>query len=83
MGYTGAEATEWVSESSVVCKMGAGAFGSVSLALTTGQAVGSLSVAVSYDGSMISSVGAVNEGVSGGDRLSMSGADLGTRRLDR
>ena len=80
VGYTGAEGTEWVSESSVVCKTGAGGFGSVVVVVTTGQDVGSLSVAVSYDGSMISSVRAVNEGGSGGGGVSVSGADLGTGR---
>ena len=80
MGYTVAEATEWVSESSVVCKTGSGGFGSLVVAVTTGQVVGSVSVAVSYDGSMISVGWTVNEGGSGGGRVSVSGEDLGTRR---
>ena len=78
--HTGAEATEWVSESCVVCKMGAGASGSVVVAVTSGEGVGSLSAQATYDGSMITSGAGTNHGGTGGDRLSVYGADLGTSR---
>ena len=79
-GLTGAEATVWVSESSVVCKVGVGGPGSVSVAVTGGERAGSTSGAVSYDGGVVSSVLLSNGAGSGGESVSVSGAGLGTVR---
>ena len=80
MGGTAAAQTEWVSETSVVCKMSGGAFGSLSVAVTTGERVGTVSEAVSYDVGVGSSVAVANEGGAGGRSVSVSGAELATRR---
>ncbi len=79
-GGTGAQATEWVSDSSVVCKEAAGAAGSLAVAATAGADVGSISEAVSYSGGSVSSVVRVNAGTTGGESVTVVGAGLGSSR---
>ena len=83
LGETGAQATEWVSDSSVVCKMAAGAFSSMAVAATAGDDVGSISGAMSYSLSVVSAVTRSNEGTSGGESVTLVGAALGTSRFVR
>eukprot|EP00961_Rhodomonas_salina_P018955 255159-Rhodomonas_salina.1 len=49
LGATGCEGTEWVSESSVTCKVGSGLGGSLRAVVTAGGAAGSLTGGVSFD----------------------------------
>ena len=79
-GGTGAAATVWVSDSSVVCKTSGSVGGSAAAAVTTGARAGSVSGGLSYDGVAVSGVTAGNAGVTGGGSVSVSGADLGTQR---
>ena len=79
-GRSGAQATEWVSDTSTVCKTSSGVDGSMTLTVTAGGRGGSLTESLSMDGSMASSVAGTNEGSTGGGSLTVSGADLGTSR---
>ena len=80
MGVTGAQATEWVSDSSVVCKVAAGSSGSLAVGATVGVDVGSMSVGMSYTGGAASSVVRTNVGATGGESVTVVGAGLGTSR---
>ena len=77
---SGAAATEWVSESSVVCKMGAGAAGSAVVGVTAGRLVGSRSAAASYSRGAVSSATGGNYAVSGGESMTVTGRALGASR---
>ena len=79
-GRSGVQATEWVSDTSTVCKTSGGVDGSMVLAVTAGGRGGSLTESLSFDGSMTSSVAGTNEGRTGGGSLTVSGADFGTCR---
>ena len=79
-GGSGAEATEWVSGTSVVCRVGAGTAGSVGVAVTSGERAGSESAALTYDGWAGSGVAGANVATSGGESVSVAGQDLGTSR---
>ena len=80
MGQSGMQATEWVSDTSAVCKASGGADGSMVLAVTAGGRGGSLTESLSFDGSMASRVVVTNEGRTGGGSVTVSGADFGTSR---
>ena len=79
-GGTAAAATEWVSESSVVCKLSGGAGGSVGVVVSGGARGGSMSAGVSYDEAGVSGVGVRNTGGAAGGSVSVSGAELGRSR---
>ena len=79
-GRTGAAATMWMSETSVLCTVGGGAQRSLVLSVTVGDVAGSVSRLVSYDVSVASSVGRSNVGSSGSVVLTLGGADVGTSR---
>ncbi|KAJ1470089.1 hypothetical protein T484DRAFT_1849086 [Baffinella frigidus] len=53
VGQTGCEASEWASDSSLVCKTAGGVFGTLRVAMTAGARVGSVTEAVSYDVPML------------------------------
>ena len=80
MGRTGAQSTEWASDTSLTCKVTAGVEGSVRLAVTSGELVGTETEGMSYDGSMVSSAGYANLGTTGGGSTTVSGGSFGTRR---
>ena len=80
LGQTGVQATVWVSDTSLVCEVGAGVGGSLGVTVTSGVEAGSETVGMSYDRSGASSVGGVNEGTSGGVSVTVSGEDFGTSR---
>ena len=72
--------TEWTSDTSVVCKVGAGMEGSLAVVMSIGEVAGSMSAGASYDVAVLS-LGAVrNKGTTGGASMSMSGAGFGTSR---
>ena len=77
-GLSGAQASSWVSDTSVMCKLSAGVDGSLVLAMTSGLRVGSVSNLVSYDASAVSTSAWVNEGTTSGASMTVSGADFGT-----
>jgi hypothetical protein len=60
VGGTGCEATAWVSPLSVACRVARGSGGSLSVAVTVAQQVGSSLLLMSYDAAGISSVSPVN-----------------------
>ena len=66
VGLSGVEATGWVSDSSVVCGVGGGAGGSMRVAMTVGQAAGSVSGMGSMDVAGVSGGGRTNGGWRGG-----------------
>ena len=80
VGQSGAQATEWVSDSSVVCKVAAGALGSLVVAATAGLDVGSVSEGMSYSGVAVSEAVRANVMTSGGESVTVAGAGLGTAR---
>ncbi|KAJ1465477.1 hypothetical protein T484DRAFT_1864633, partial [Baffinella frigidus] len=55
-GDTGCEASEWVSDSSIMCLAPKGLMMTVRLAITAGVHAGSVTEAVSYDAAVISSI---------------------------
>ena len=79
-GQSGAQATVWMSDTSVVCTMVSGADGSMAVALTVGGSAGSMTETLSYDGGAVSSLAGTNHGAATGGGLSVSGADFGTIR---
>ncbi len=70
----------WVSETSVVCQVGAGASGSLVVSVTAGAGAGTVSGEMSYDGSLASVVAGANVGTTGGDSVSVMGQGLGSSR---
>ena len=74
------QATGWVSDTSVVCKLSGGVGGSLVVGVTAGGRAGSVSESLSLDGSEASSVLGANVAATGGGSMSVSGADLGTSR---
>ena len=80
LGQSGGQASSWVSDTSVVCKMSAGLGASMVLAMTSGGRVGSVTEGLSYDGNAVSVAAWVNEGTTSGVSMTVSGADFGTTR---
>ena len=80
IGATGAAGTEWTSDTSVVCGMGAGWEGSLTVAMSGGGRAGSLTEGATYDVGTGTGVSVWNEGRTGGGRLSVRGAGFGTSR---
>ena len=80
VGQTGVQATEWASDTSVMCKVAAGVEGSVRVVVTSGEVPGTGTDAGSYDGSSVSTLRAANEGTTGGGSMTVGGASFGTRR---
>lgn len=80
MGQTGAQATSWSSETSLVCNVAGGLEGSLTLVVTMGARAGSETEGASYDTSGVSTVAPVNVGKTGGGSMTVSGAGFGTRR---
>ena len=80
MGRTGAEGTEWVSDTTVVCKVAGGTEGSLMVVMSVGERVGSLTEASSYDAGMGSSWRAGNVGTTGGASVSVIGGSFGSVR---
>ena len=80
VGRSGAESTEWVSDSLIVCKVSAGGEGSLSVVATSGLVSGSMTSGMSYDASGLSTSVVVNARSSGGLRTTVVGGGFGTRR---
>ena len=80
VGRSGAEVSEWMSDTSMVCKVAAGVEGSVSVVATSGLASGSYTSGASYDASGLSTSLGVNVRSSGGLSTTLSGSSFGTRR---
>ena len=80
VGWTGLQATAWLSETSMVCSVAGGLEGSLAVVVTMGTMAGSETEGASYDGSRVSIVGGVNVGKTGGGSMTVSGAGFGTRR---
>ena len=80
VGQSEVVATEWRSDTSMVCKVGAGMEGSLAVVMSLGEVAGSMSAGASYDVAVLS-LGAVrNKGTTGGGSMSVSGAGFGTSR---
>ena len=80
VGATGAAATDWASDTAVVCMVAAGTERSMAVVLSMGHSPGTLSEAATYDGAAVSSAGVRNWGWTVEGRLSLSGAGLGKTR---
>ena len=80
VGKTGAVGTEWVSDSTVVCKVAGGTEGSLMVVMSVGERDGSVTEASSYDVGMGSSWRAGNVGTTGGASVSVIGGSFGSVR---
>ena len=80
VGKTGALETEWVSDTTVVCKVGGGTEGSLMVVTSVGERGGSWTEASSYDVGTGSSWSAGNVAMSGGGSVSMMGGSFGSVR---
>ena len=80
MGKTGAEGTEWVSDTTLVCKVAGGAEGSLMVVMSVGERSGSTTEGSSYDVGTGSSWRAGNVAMSGGGSVSMMGGSFGSVR---
>ena len=80
MGKTGAEGTEWVSDTTVVCKVAGGVEGSLMVVMSVGERSGSTTEASSYDVGTGSSWRVGNEATTGAASVSVMGASFGSVR---
>ena len=80
MGKTGAEGTEWVSDTTLVCKVAGGAEGSLMVVMSVGERSGSTTEGSSYDVGSVSSLSGGNEATTGGGRVSVMGGSFGSAR---
>jgi len=76
-GGTACEATDWVSETSVMSKYAQGVSMTHTVAITAAIVVGSLTEAVSYDAPSVSSIAVTNMVTVATQTLTMSGANFG------
>ena len=79
-GHTAAQATDWASDTSVVCMVAGGVGGSLTLAMTAGALGGSETVGTSYDAGGLSGVSAANAKATGGASMSVRGSGFGASR---
>jgi hypothetical protein len=80
VSWTGCQATDWGSETSVRCRVGHGAQGTRRLVMTVGQGSGSVSQAWSVDVDMISLAGQSNRAGTGSASVTVHGAGMGIVR---
>ena len=78
VGGSACEGEEWVSDSSVVCRGGAGVGGGRRVGVSAGGQWGTVTAGVSYDAGSVSSVVGDNVGASGSSEVTVSGAHYGT-----
>ena len=78
VGGSACESEEWASESSVVCRVGAGVGGTRRVAVSAGGQWGTLTAGVSYDAGSVSSVVGDNVASTGSSEVTVSGAHYGT-----
>jgi hypothetical protein len=80
LSWTGCQATDWGSETSVRCRVGHGAQGTRRLVMTVGQGSGSVSQAWSVDADVISLAGQSNRAGTGSASVTVHGAGMGIVR---
>ena len=80
VGKTGAVGTEWVSDTTVVCKVAGGTEGSLMMVMSVGERGGSSTESSSYDVGTGSSWRAGNVATTGGASVSVMGAGFGSVR---
>ena len=80
VGKTGAVGTEWVSDTTVVCKVAGGTEGSVMVVMSVRERSGSLTEASSYDGGMGASWRVGTVATTGGASLRVMGGSFGSVR---
>ena len=78
VGHSACEASDWVSETSVYCRIGAGVFGSLRVTLTAGDFVGSLTNALSFDVPPLSVLTRENRAATGSARVIVQGSSFGS-----
>ena len=81
LSRTGCEATEWVSETSMRCRVGYGSQGTRQVVMTVGQRSGSVSQAWSVDVDAISRTRRANRAGTGSASVTVHGAGMGIVRL--
>eukprot|EP00961_Rhodomonas_salina_P087157 1172183-Rhodomonas_salina.1 len=77
VGNTGCEGTRWVSESSLTCKGGSGAAGSLTTYVTAGLRSSTLTGGGSYDVGSGSGTGLGNQGSTGQGSVTVRGSSVG------
>jgi hypothetical protein len=80
VGTTVAVGTEWLSDTTLVCKVAGGTEGSLMVVMSVGERVGSSTEASSYDVGTGSSWRAGNVATTGGASVSVMGAGFGSVR---
>jgi hypothetical protein len=78
--WSGFQATVWISDTSVGCMLKSVNHQSISVVITTGESVGSLTEMLSYDAGALSSFAGTNCRGSSGWSLTVSQANIGTIR---
>ena len=81
LSRTGGEATDWGSQTSVVCRVGHASKGTRRVVMTVGQGSGSVSQAWSVDVDAISRIRQANRAGSGSASVTVYGAGMGKVRL--
>ena len=77
LGGSAAQATDWVSDTSLLCAVGRSLAASSALTLSVGQVPGTASAAGSCDSAAVSSGRAGNQAATGGLSLTLAGGRLG------
>lgn len=77
VGRSGAEASMWTSDSTVTCAVARGTDGSLSVMVTTGELVGSMTEALSYGAGTVSLTETTNVGGRSGALVTVQGTRLG------
>lgn len=79
-GGSSSASTVWISDTALLSGLSYGVGGSIVLAVTSGISVGSQSLSLSFDESWVSSLTTVNDGLAGGESVTVVGMNLGQGR---
>ena len=77
VGLSGCEASEWVSDSAVKCRVSSGVRGTRGVSVTVGERVGSVSEAYSFDAATLSVLRVGNRAATGSASVTVQGAGFG------
>jgi hypothetical protein len=81
MGHTGCEGSDWVSETSVRCRVAHGATATQRITMSTGQKTASFSQGWSLDVAALSRMRRINSAGTGSSSITVHGAGMGRTRL--
>ena len=77
LGLSACEATDWLSDSSVRCRVSSGVRGTRGVSVTVGERVGSVSEAYSFDAATLSVLRVGNRAATGSASVTVQGAGFG------